>query len=104
MTEQGACIRCHRDAEWVCYHRKDAKSVVARLCNIHRAFAPRRTTMEKLPPRPVDPDAVEDRPAPDEIVRQDIEHRIEELQTERISHDVLHQRPRPSMGHDRQPG
>jgi len=81
MTEQGSCIRCHRDAVWVCYHRKDTKSVVARLCDIHRAFAPRRITMEKLPPRPVDPD---DRPEPEEIVRQDVERRIEELQDERL--------------------
>jgi hypothetical protein len=93
MTEHGACIRCHRPAVWVCYHRKDTKTVVARLCHGHRQFAPKRTTMEKLTPLPPEPD-LEERPTPEEIVHQEIERCLAEINANRLP-PIQPQAPRP---------
>ena len=63
MTEHGACIRCHRPSVLACYHRKNVKEVVARLCHMHRRFAPKKTTLVKLIPLPPEPDEIyEDQP------------------------------------------
>ena len=53
MTPHGKCVICSRDATHVTVHKK-LRTVVARLCERHLGFAPKKTAIEKLEPQPVE--------------------------------------------------